>query len=106
MLPRSPWRAPLGLSDGRMTAAARARAELADGRRCWPRRAEGDGRPSGDRKGLLGYSSVSRKGTRAWPSAADGFGPCMLLVYDSTVASSRLACQPCQVHGLVWVTRR
>ena len=30
----------------------------------------------------------------------------MLLVNDSTVASSRLVCQPCQVQGLVSVTRR
>src|SRR5207248_5716524 len=58
------------------------------------------------RKGFLGYSSVSRNATRAWTSAAEGFGPCMLLVYDSTVASSRRVCQPCQVQGLVWVTRR
>src|SRR4051812_1175885 len=30
----------------------------------------------------------------------------MLLVNDSTIASSRLSCQPCQVHGPVRVTRR
>ena len=30
----------------------------------------------------------------------------MLLVNDSTIESSRLVCQPCQVHGLVLVTRR
>ena len=39
-------------------------------------------------------------------SSALGRGPCMLLVNDSTIASSRLVCQPCQVQGLVWVTRR
>ena len=30
----------------------------------------------------------------------------MLLVKDSTIASSRVSCQPCQVQGLVCVTRR
>src|SRR5215469_17324686 len=30
----------------------------------------------------------------------------MLLVNDSIIASSSPVCQPCQVHGLVWVTRR
>ena len=35
-----------------------------------------------------------------------GRGPCMLLVNDSTIASSRLVCQPCQVQGFVFVTRR
>ncbi len=47
-----------------------------------------------------------KKATSALTSSAVGFSPCMLLVKDSIVESSRLFCQPCQVQGAVWPTRR
>ena len=39
-------------------------------------------------------------------SSDEGLGPCILFVNDSSMASSRSVCQPCQVQGPVCVTRR
>ena len=49
---------------------------------------------------------MPRYETIAFTSFSEGAGPRMLLVNDSTVACSRLFCQPCHVQGAVKTTRR